>query len=126
MSERAICELCGDPMPEGEEMFKFHGYSGPCPKPPKSDVPESNALKNFHADILAAIKKKGLTQRDLAEEAGVSQAYVSYILSGKRSLSPRVAVACESLLDLDADLLVRQQSDWRLEKLLAEVKSLRP
>ena len=28
------CELCGDPMPIGEEMFKFHGYSGPCPKPP--------------------------------------------------------------------------------------------
>jgi hypothetical protein len=22
-------------MPPGEEMFKFHGYSGPCPKPPK-------------------------------------------------------------------------------------------
>ena len=21
-------------MPPGEEMFKFHGYSGPCPKPP--------------------------------------------------------------------------------------------
>jgi hypothetical protein len=21
-------------MPEGEGMFKFHGYSGPCPQPP--------------------------------------------------------------------------------------------
>lgn len=29
-----ICEICGEPMPEGERMFKFHGYSGPCPKPP--------------------------------------------------------------------------------------------
>lgn len=28
------CEICGEPMPEGETMFKFHGYSGPCPKPP--------------------------------------------------------------------------------------------
>lgn len=28
-----LCELCGDPMPPGEEMFRFHGYSGPCPKP---------------------------------------------------------------------------------------------
>jgi hypothetical protein len=34
MSERAKCELCGEPMPAGEEMFKFHGYSGNCPKPP--------------------------------------------------------------------------------------------
>lgn len=28
------CEICGEPMPEGESMFKFHGFSGPCPKPP--------------------------------------------------------------------------------------------
>lgn len=34
MSEQAICRLCGEPMPEGEEMFCYHGYSGPCPKPP--------------------------------------------------------------------------------------------
>ena len=34
MSEQAKCDLCGEPMPAGEEMFKFHGYSGPCPKPP--------------------------------------------------------------------------------------------
>lgn len=25
------CGLCGEPMPDGEEMFKYHGYSGPCP-----------------------------------------------------------------------------------------------
>lgn len=29
--QEGICELCGKPMPPGEEMFKFHGYSGPCP-----------------------------------------------------------------------------------------------
>src|SRR5665811_61373 len=28
------CEVCGEPMPAGEEMFKYHGYSGDCPKPP--------------------------------------------------------------------------------------------
>lgn len=38
----ATCELCGDPMPPGEEMFKFHGYSGPCPKPPLSKPELSN------------------------------------------------------------------------------------
>lgn len=30
-SKEGICELCGEPMPPGEEMFKFHGFSGPCP-----------------------------------------------------------------------------------------------
>lgn len=34
MSEPGKCELCGEPLPVGEEMFKYHGYSGPCPKPP--------------------------------------------------------------------------------------------
>ena len=36
MSEEkeGYCALCGEPMPPGEEMFMFHGYSGPCPKPP--------------------------------------------------------------------------------------------
>lgn len=31
-TEQAVCGLCGKPMPEGEEMFSYHGYSGPCPK----------------------------------------------------------------------------------------------
>lgn len=34
MSEKNICRICGESMPVGEEMFYFHGYSGPCPKPP--------------------------------------------------------------------------------------------
>ena len=42
------CELCGEPMPQGEEMFKLHGYSGPCPKPPlpktKSSFDEAVAM----------------------------------------------------------------------------------
>lgn len=32
--EIAKCELCGESMPKGEEMFVYHGYSGNCPKPP--------------------------------------------------------------------------------------------
>ena len=27
----AICEICGQPLPEGEQMFRYHGYSGDCP-----------------------------------------------------------------------------------------------
>ena len=33
-----LCELCGAPMPKGEESFKYHGYSGNCPQPPKQDA----------------------------------------------------------------------------------------
>lgn len=39
MSEIARCDLCGEPMPPGEQMFKIHWYSGDCPKPPKHQAP---------------------------------------------------------------------------------------
>lgn len=51
------CELCDKPMPKGEERFRYHGFSGPCPgetqpstnvlspaKPPQ--VPECRFCKN--------------------------------------------------------------------------------
>lgn len=41
MTTEAKCNLCGEPMPPGEEMFNFHGYSGPCPKPPLAKAPET-------------------------------------------------------------------------------------
>ena len=46
MSDENKCELCGEPMPAGEEMFKLHGYSGPCPKPP---LPRDNGAEEVKA-----------------------------------------------------------------------------
>lgn len=53
MSE-AKCELCGEPMPAGEEMFKFHGYSGPCPRAPLPSKP--TPPNTYAAGIEAAIR----------------------------------------------------------------------
>lgn len=41
------CELCGEPMPAGERMFKYHGYSGPCPKPPLPKLPQPKDVLDF-------------------------------------------------------------------------------
>ena len=38
MSEESTCAICGHPMPEGETMFQYHGYSGPCPDKPRIPV----------------------------------------------------------------------------------------
>ena len=52
MTDRPTCELCGHPMPAGEEMFNYHGYSGPSPSPalmkpkPKPD-PITALLKEY-------------------------------------------------------------------------------
>lgn len=47
MSIDAKCELCGGAMPPGEEMFKYHGYSGPCPQPVG---PNEQAWRDLQAD----------------------------------------------------------------------------
>jgi len=45
------CEICGEPMPPGEEMFKFHGYSGDCPKTP---LEGQKTLEQYLRDAAAA------------------------------------------------------------------------
>ena len=52
MGETMKCELCGEPMPQGEEMFKFHGYSGPCPAPPLPRKPSE--VEQLRAELAAA------------------------------------------------------------------------
>jgi len=46
--QQPTCTLCGEPMPEGEEMFKYHGYSGPCPVKP-GDIKHSTVTRRVHA-----------------------------------------------------------------------------
>lgn len=47
------CQLCGEPMPKGEEMFNYHGYSGPCPKPPLPKAAREEELRGRVFDALA-------------------------------------------------------------------------
>ena len=58
MIEISKCGICGEPMPEGETMFKFHGYSGPCPKPALPTVqpgPIADVLATLHQAHAAAL-----------------------------------------------------------------------
>lgn len=80
----ARCVLCGEPMPPGEEMFYYHGYSGPCPKPPKAKneivLKPDNTFRSF---IEQLGKDHGpLTTRDLLL---VSAAYIAGRDRGKRT-----------------------------------------
>jgi hypothetical protein len=57
------CSICGEPMPDGEEMFKFHGYSGECPKPPLPRpgaiiTPEDSDYAAFPVDAEYVAKHK--------------------------------------------------------------------
>jgi len=50
MSDQLNCTLCGHPMPEGEEMFKCHGYSCPCPGEPLVGNAPSDSRETMKAD----------------------------------------------------------------------------
>ena len=62
-SDEGRCDLCGEPMPEGESMFRMHGYSGPCPAPPLPKPPVINwelLGRKLEADLAEA---KGTIER---------------------------------------------------------------
>lgn len=81
MSEVSVCNLCGEPMPTGEEMFKYHGYSGPCPKEP---LPRANA---GHPDPQK--KERDWRTMSVTEIAAENQSVAEYIaqLEGERHAS---------------------------------------
>ena len=56
--EKPTCGICGEPMPEGEEMFVYHGFSGPCPKPPSVKL-KNNADRDL---LRKASRVKYLTE----------------------------------------------------------------
>ena len=56
----STCEICGEPMPEGETMFKFHGYSGPCPKPPLPKDTQPRVADDDKGGITVSLNGKEL------------------------------------------------------------------
>lgn len=87
MSEHR-CELCGEPMPPGEEMFRYHGHSGPCPKPPKTK--ESNERdREMAREFLAPYPDlRGLVMEErLAEKIAAARAE-------ERERCAKIAVGC--------------------------------
>ena len=91
MSEKAKCRICGEPLPDAEEMFNYHGYSGPCPKSPiaQATAPATTlTLYEFRCAIKECMSQRGQiafideylpggifyadTQRRIAQAAAIS------------------------------------------------------
>lgn len=53
MAEQAKCGLCGEPMPAGEEMFQYHGYSGPCPAKATEPIPDPKLQQHWEEFVRA-------------------------------------------------------------------------
>lgn len=67
------CELCGEPMPKGEEMFKYHGYSGPCPAPP---LPQSAPVENIETKLARLTEENQRLRAALARLLKVAGDYM--------------------------------------------------
>lgn len=93
MDEKATCELCGEPMPDGETMFKFHGYSGPCPKPPLTKT-EREAREEARREAAAN-----------AEQADNVDAMIK--AAELSDAAPDLLAACQALLPILADAIMR-------------------
>ena len=61
------------------------------------------------------LKARGMTQKKLAEEAGVKPSVLSETINGKRSISLSVAVALEKALGIPADMWMNMQTQYDLD-----------
>lgn len=140
-SAPALCTLCGEPMPEGETMFFFHGYSGPCPKPalanpaaPQEETDVEGLLKvaadvsdhlrnwcgdDYAADVVDRLRTALRSTRAIADEKYAA----CEIIDAKRHeiANQRDALRCES----DATIAGLRESFWNLKRALDSETDLR-
>ena len=63
------------------------------------------------------IAVRGITQKKLAEQMGVSYTVFNEILNGKRPVSTEYALLLEAALGIDANIWLGLQSDYNLQKI---------
>ena len=80
--------------------------SNGAPRPDDADF--NDLLASFGANLRAARLKSGLTQAQLAEQAGLVQQYVSLVESGKQNVTLTTALTFARVVKLDLIDLVRR------------------
>lgn len=61
------------------------------------------------------IECRGITQKSLAKQMGVSYMVLNEILNGKRPISVEYALYLEAVLGVDAQLWIQMQADYNLQ-----------
>lgn len=62
------------------------------------------------------IEYRGISQRKLALQMGISPRLLNEILNGKRSVSTQYALLFEAALGIDADIWIRMQTRYDMQK----------
>ncbi len=87
----------------------------------------ANNLKPFQPTHPGEVLKeelefRGISQRGLARDLGISYSVLNEVLNGKRSLSPELAMMMEAALGVDAAPLLAMQNEY--DMLMAERNEL--
>ena len=61
------------------------------------------------------VEYRGLTQRKLAEQMGISYTVLDEILNSRRPIMSDVAVLIEAALGINAELLMRMQTKYNMQ-----------
>ncbi len=61
------------------------------------------------------IESRGISQRKLAEEMGVTYSVLNEILNARRPMTERTALLFEAVLGVDADPLMRLQTKYNMQ-----------
>lgn len=77
----------------------------------------ANELKPFEpthpGEVLKdEIDSRGISQRQLAHEIGVSSSLLNEVLNGERALNTQLALLLSAALDIDAEPLLRLQAKY--------------
>lgn len=70
------------------------------------------------------LKERGFSQKQLAEMTGIKASIISETISGKRSVSLKMAVALEKALGIPAEMWMNLQTQYNLDSIgIAERES---
>lgn len=72
--------------------------------------------------IKEEIEYRGISQRKLATQMGVSYTVLNEILNAKRPVTPEFALLIEAVLGIEADMFVRMQTRYNMQKARQDTK----
>ena len=71
------------------------------------------------------IMARGLTQKELAQQMGVSYTVFNEILNGKRSVTTEYALMLEAALGTNANIWLGLQADYNMQKIILPNSALK-
>ena len=82
----------------------------------KANNMESSLLIHPGEMIKDEIMARGMTQKELAQQMGVSYTVFNEILNGKRPVTTEYALLLEAALGTDAGIWIGLQADYNMQK----------